>query len=175
MSDDEPSRSQQGHAEADSGAPSGEIGGASGCRCGAGLHPTDEQRCGAGHLLPGNRAALVTGEWSGRFWREVEASRRETRRALLTQRGHTEAEAPPALVLAADGAAQATILRDAAYLRMVESGGPLTESHRARRSFTVWLQCSDRVERLLRLIGLESAPKRVPTVHDLVHDDEAGR
>ena len=109
----------------------------------------------------GNTNAVVVGHKTADFWREHDATRQETRQAVIADAGHSEADAPHALALAADGIAQASILRDAAYLRLVEMGGPLTSHGRARRAFGVWLQASDRLERQLRLVGLQRRSKPV--------------
>lgn len=77
-----------------------------------------------GRFLSGNRAALVVGARSASFWREHERARREISRAVVTDRGYTDSDAPQALTLAADGIAQAALIRDSAYLRIVEAGGP---------------------------------------------------
>ena len=132
---------------------------ASVCRCGAGPRPGDGERCTRGHLMPGNVAAVVVGERSAAFWAAHEAARRETRRAVIEDAGYHEHDAPEALQLAADGIGQARLLRDSAFLRVVESGGPMTAKGRARRAFTVWLAASDRLERYLRLVGLARVPK----------------
>jgi hypothetical protein len=129
-----------------------------------------------GRFRPGNRAALVAGQHSAAFWRGVEAVRAEGRRALLAQRGHAEADAPLALVHAVDGAVQAVLLRDSAFLRIVESGGPTTLRGRRRVAFRIWTEASDRAERLLRLIGLDRVAKPIDplvALHERVARDHA--
>ena len=117
-----------------------------------------------GRFVSGNRAAVVVGARSMAFWQEHEQARREITEAVLTDRGHSESDAPRALALAADGIAQATLIRDAAYGRLVEAGGPLTSSGRVRRAFTVWLNATDRLERHLRLVSLQRLPKPGPSL-----------
>ncbi len=81
---------------------------------------------------------------------------------MLTDRGHTDEDAPRALRLAAEGIAQAVLVRNSAFARMVEGGGPLSSSGRERRAFAVWTAALDRLERHLRLVGIErTAPKRI--------------
>ena len=147
-------------------SPSGDDGAeAADCRCGQSQHPEDPQRCRGGHLLPGNQAALVTGERSRAFWREHAKARRELREAIITDAGHDPEDSPPrALELAADSVAQAALVQGAAYQRMLEAGGPLTSAGRTRRAFAVWVQATDRLERHLRLVGLKSAPKPTPSL-----------
>src|SRR5207244_1798872 len=53
---------------------------ASVCRCGAGPHPEREDRCAAGHVVPGNRLAVVTGSRSAAFWTAHEHVRGEIQR-----------------------------------------------------------------------------------------------
>jgi hypothetical protein len=106
---------------------------------------------------PGPR--LIVGEHSAILWRETEDARRELSATVLRDKGYaTAANAPKALQIAVDGLAQAVIIRDSAFVRVVESGGPISASGRTRRAFVVWQVASDRVERLCRVIGLQRVP-----------------
>jgi hypothetical protein len=113
-----------------------------------------------GRFVPGNRSALITGARSRAFWEIHESTRREIVEAVISDAGHDLDDAPKALQIAAVGVAQAVLVRDSAFLRVVESGGPMTTSGRTRRSFNVWLAALDRLERHLRLVGLRREPKR---------------
>jgi hypothetical protein len=134
---------------------------ASSCRCGAGPHPELDGRCAAGHVVRGNGLALLTGESSSQFWAEHAEAHRERADAVIADAGHTRTDAPRALTIAADSIAQATLIRDSAYLRLAESGGPLASSGRVRRAFAVWATAVDRVERHLRLVGLRRLSRPV--------------
>jgi hypothetical protein len=114
-----------------------------------------------GRFTKGNRGALVTGARSIAFWNAQEAVRRDIVEAVISDAGHTSDNAPRALQLAADGIAQAVLVRDSAFARMVESGGPLTRGDRPRRAFVVWQSALDRLERHLRLVGLERKTKDI--------------
>jgi len=122
----------------------------------------------AGRFTRGNRAALLVGERSSAFWNACEGARRDIAAAVIADQGHSAEDAPRALWLAADGLAQAVLLRDAAFLRVVESGGPLTASGRTRRAYAVWEASSDRVVAHLRLIGLRRVPKPSPSIHEYI-------
>jgi hypothetical protein len=124
------------------------------CQCGSGPHPELEGRCAAGHVTRGNGLALVVGQHSAAFWAAEADARREIRQDVIADQGHTEADAPRPLAITAETIAQATLIRDSAYLRMAESGGPLSASGRTRRSFKVWCEASDRLQSHLRLVGL---------------------
>ena len=120
-------------------APSGENGTdaapvTGGCKCGAGPHPEHPDRCAAGHVLTGNGLAVVAGHRSVAFWNEHERDRRALQRAVVEDAGQTLATAPQALLLAADGLAQAVLVRDSAFARVCEAGGPLTSAGRTRRA-----------------------------------------
>jgi hypothetical protein len=115
-----------------------------------------------GRFRQGNRAALVAGEHSAAFWADVEGVLTDRRRALLADCGHTLEDAPQALRGAVDGAVQAVLLRDAAFMRVAESGGPTTLRGRRRAAFKVWLEAGDRAERYLRLLGLERRARDLP-------------
>jgi hypothetical protein len=85
------------------------------------------------------------------------------RQAIVEDAGHTADDAPRALLVAADGLAQAVLVRDSAFARVVQQGGPLTSTGRTRRAFQVWTAALDRVERHLRLVGLSRVPAPAET------------
>ncbi|MCH7667135.1 MAG: hypothetical protein IH936_14550 [Acidobacteria bacterium] len=153
-------------------APSGGDGGGTAvCRCGAGSHAELEDRCAAGHVLRENRLAVVTGHRSVQFWRDHAQARREIVESVIADAGHgSDGSAPRALELAADGVAQAALVRDSAYHRMVEAGGPLTSSGRTRRAFEVWVRAMDRLERHLRMVGLRRQPRPVQSISEFVSE-----
>jgi hypothetical protein len=156
--------------------PSGAVGSrtAAVCRCGAGPHPEHQDRCAGGHVIVGNTMAVVTGSRSGAFWRAHEEARREIRDAVISDSGYTVVEAPRVLATIADSIAQSVLVRDAAYARMVEAGGPMTSSGRARRCFQVWAASTDRIEKNARLVGLRRAPKPAPTLAEFLATRESG-
>ncbi len=119
-----------------------------------------------GRFTPGNRAALVVGERSAAFWAAQESTRRDIVEAVLQDSGHTADDAPRALCIAAEGIAQAAIVRDSAFDRMVESGGPLTSKGRGRRCLTAWLAASDRLLRHLQAVGFKRVPRAIGTIED---------
>ena len=137
---------------------------AAACRCGAPPHAEHAGRCAAGHVAGGNSFALVAGQHSSRFWAEHQAQRRGIVAAVVADAGHSPDDAPCAFLLAADGLAQAALLRDAAFLRVVQSAGPLTSAGRTRRAYSVWLTASSRVTDHLRLVGLRRVPKTASTL-----------
>lgn len=133
------------------------------CRCGAPLHVEMEGRCAAGHVIRGNDLALVVGATSSAFWAEHEQALREIANAVIADAGHTPQDAPKAFAIAAESIAQATLIRDSAYARMAEAGGPLAASGRVRRAFTAWCAAVDRVERHLRVVGVRRVPRPSPS------------
>jgi hypothetical protein len=122
--------------------------------------PVSDRDAKTGRFTRGNRSALVVGARSRAFWEVHESARREIVEAVISDAGHDLDDAPKALQIAAEGIAQATLVRDSAFLLVVESGGPMTTSGRTRRSFNAWLAALDRLERHLRLVGLRREPKR---------------
>jgi hypothetical protein len=126
----------------------------------SGVLGADAERDTRGRFQKGNRAAVVTGGRSTAFWAAQEAHRRAIVAEVL--RDHGQAGEPSyALRASADGLAQSTILRDSAFERLLEMGGPLTENDRHRSAFPVWQACSASVERHARLLGLERKVKDV--------------
>lgn len=138
--------------------PSREESGGS-CRCGAGPSQTRAGRCARGHVLRGNTLALVAGLESPRFWAEHEELRRSLVAGLVRDSGESEDNPPTALAIEADIIAKSVIVADSAYDRMLLEGGPLSQSGKARKAFTVWLAATDRLERHIRLVGLKRAPR----------------
>jgi hypothetical protein len=116
---------------------------------------TDADRDRSGRFTAGNKAALIVGDRSAAFWNDVDALKRDIARQLVSDAGFTDDDAPEALRRVADGLAQAVLVRDSAFQRLVESGGPLTSSGRARRAFAVWVAACDRVERHAKVLGLQ--------------------
>lgn len=136
------------------------------CKCGAPAHATRDGLCARGHALKGNTRALVVGDRSLQFWQAAEATRREIVEGALADAGASLEDATKALRICADGLAQATLVRDAAFARVMESGGPLSSDGRTGRCLVAWLQASDRVEKYLRLLGLRRVPKPTETLDD---------
>ena len=158
-----------------SGTPGSETATATTCRCGALTHADKDDRCSLGHVLPGNMTAAVVGHRSVQFWAEHAQARRELQEAVIRDSGHDPDDSPPrALELAADGLAQAALIRDSAYERMVEEGGPLTSTGRTRRAFDVWVKSMDRLERHLRMVGLRRKTKPIPSLQDYLEQRQSG-
>lgn len=132
------------------------------CRCGAKPHQVQPNRCARGHGMSGNGLALVTGERSAVFWSAAEGLRSEIREAAIADAGHSHEDAPRTLLVAADGLAQAVLMRDAAYLRAVEQGGPMSSDSRARRAWAVWESAAAIVERHVKTLGLKRTGRQLP-------------
>jgi hypothetical protein len=127
--------------------------------CGASGAETD--RDGKGRFVRGNRAALVHGARSAAFWNAVSSAQAAARAAILSDLGHDLDDAPHALIKAVDGLVQAVLIRDAAFTRIAEMGGPTTLRGRHRAAFRVWAEAADRAERHMRLIGIRRVPRQV--------------
>ncbi|MEO7189494.1 MAG: hypothetical protein ABI051_00410 [Vicinamibacterales bacterium] len=125
-----------------------------------------------GRFERGNRAAQITGARSVQFWEAADSLRRDLAAGILHDRGYSFDDAPVALRLTALGLAEAQIVRDSAFARMVELGGPLTGKDRERGAHRVWSQASDRVLRHTSAIGFERAAPRVKTAIELLRGDE---
>jgi hypothetical protein len=117
-----------------------------------------------GRFTRGNRAALVVGNRSAQLWAAQAAARRNIVAEVLADKGHDVDSAPRTLRLAADALAQAVLIQQSAFEKLVETAGPLTSAGRTRRAFTVWQAATDRVEHHLRLIGLTRLSKPAANV-----------
>lgn len=112
-----------------------------------------------GRFAVGNRLAVTVGHRTAAFWQAHADALREIRDEVIADAGFTDDDAPRALKVAATGLAQAALVRDSAFERMVETGGPLTNADRQRRPFTTWKTAAATVERHLKLVGLHRAAK----------------
>jgi hypothetical protein len=157
-----PSEARAG-ADAATAIPSSSPFGCDGCR-------TD--RDARGRFRRGNLARLVVGDRSAAFWRAADDAQRAIVRAVVTDAGNTESDAPKALMLAATSIAQSALIRDSAFARMIESGGALSSAGRARRSFLVWQSAVDRLERNLRLVGLRRVPRSAQSFAEALSNAE---
>jgi hypothetical protein len=127
---------------------------------------TDRDRT-TGRFVRGNRAAVITGSRSVKFWQAAEVQREQLTLGILRDRGFASlADAPVALRLAAQGAAQAQIVRDSAFARLVECGGPLSGSDRERGAHKIWAAACDRLLRHVQTLGYERVPPALPTLAD---------
>ena len=63
-----------------------------------------------------------------------------------------------------DGAAQAALVRDGLFNRLIESGGPTTTTSRPRRVFESWRDAAVLSLRHLQAIGLERVAAAVPSL-----------
>lgn len=131
-----------------------------------GSNGAEADRDSHGRFTTGNRAAVVHGARSARFWNSASGALAALRRQVLSDLGHDANDAPAALSAAVDGLAQAVMLRDSAFARIAESGGPTTLRGRRRAAFRVWQEAADRVERHARLVGLRRQPKPLPSLQE---------
>jgi hypothetical protein len=145
------------------------------CKCGATGHSlTDATRCERGHLLTGNKAATITDTRARGFIEAHAAALAETVTTILGQKGYTRESAPLELLAAAEGLAQARLMRDAGYQRTVDNGGPLTGSDRLRGAARVAGEWSDRTLRHVQTIrSFPDSVRRVPTAAELLRGEVA--
>jgi hypothetical protein len=152
------------------GLPSGDVGQATACKRGCPAHATRPDICARGHRLIGySGPALATNEHSELFRKATEAARHEIAGAVLRDQGHDEESAPEVLRHAAAGFAQSVLLRDSAFARVAEAGGPMTSGDRTRRAFEVWVKAATAAERLARVIGLQRVPKPAASPIDYIN------
>jgi hypothetical protein len=122
-------------------------------------------RCGV--WQPHNRGALNVGQHSAQFWRDADDQRVQIVSDVLKSAGFADTTAAPITMrIAADALAQSMLIRDAAFARLSDAGGPLTSADRTRRAFNVWESASAAVERCLKLLGRANATTQ-PSTPDL--------
>jgi len=132
------------------------------CRCGATTASAkDVTRCSKGHQLKGYAGPALVSAHSALFWESAQDALRDIVAGTLSDAGHTAGEAPRALLAGAEGFAQSVLIRDAAFHRIAQSGGPFTSGDRERRVFAVWESASASVERHVRLLGLKRVQRAI--------------
>lgn len=128
--------------------------------------PVRDYRDRRGRFAPGNSCALKVGEHSAAFWAGAQAAQHEIMTAVLRDLGHgDEASAPAAVTAVVRNLAQGVLLRDAAFSKIVEQGGPQTEpTSRARAALRIWAESADKVLAAAKVIGLARVPKPAPSL-----------
>jgi hypothetical protein len=152
------------------------------CRCGAPAHPSDPERCTAGHVLAGNRAAMRHGVWSFERGRGAEALPpvvRDTvdafREQVITDRGGADQ------LSAIEGAYCRRLAELEAVVRLLAADlaqrGLTTPKGRVRGTFNRWLEALDRWDKYATRLGIERKARQVPTLREYLdaratHADE---
>ncbi|HKW00733.1 MAG TPA: hypothetical protein VJN96_12970 [Vicinamibacterales bacterium] len=147
------------------------------CACGAGPHATTAGMCAAGHFIVGNQARRTHGAYSFRdrgtatLPDVLRQTVEEFREAVIADRG---------------GPSELSTL-EAAYIRRlseVETVARLLASDlatrgltsargRVRSTFSRWLECLDRWDRLAQRVGTDRRSRAVPSLRDyLTHARE---
>ena len=134
--------------------------------CGAGPHTTKDGMCAAGHFVVGNSARRIHGvrafETTGRVPDVLRQTVDEFREAVIADRG---------------GSSELSTL-EAAYIRRlseVETVARLLASDlavrgltsargRVRSTFSRWLECIDRWDRLAQRVGTDRRSRAVPSL-----------
>ncbi len=142
------------------------------CSCGAYVAPVGQGQCPkCGRFLPANEVALVHGGRRmqlGRGSPMDEARRVAIRDAVIADLGGAD-ECSAVLIELAGDFASAVSLRDLAWAH-IASVGPLTKAGRRRAATDLYLQASQRAERLASRIGTDRKPARVPTLQEFLQE-----
>ena len=140
------------------------------CRCGAGPHPTHPQMCERGHALPGNQLHRTHGTYS---FRDRGAA------ALPDELRQTVDEFRESVIADRGGSSELSTL-EAAYIRRLAevetvarllatdlaSRGLTTPKGRVRGTFSRWLECLDRWDRLAQRVGTDRRSRAVSSLRD---------
>jgi hypothetical protein len=86
--------------------------------------------------------------------------KREIVARVVTDRG-LDADAPETLAGVIDGYAEARLLRQAMWVRLIESGGPVTGKGKKRALFDAYCSALDRETKLAQVIGLDRRARPV--------------
>lgn len=134
------------------------------CNCGETRYSAkDSQRCINGHLLRGNRAAAITGEHGANFRREHSAEIDAMADQFARDAGYPSVKAAPlGFQIAAIALARTAKVGDLAYWKMLEAGGPLSESGKPRRAYSIWADTNRDLARDLKGAMSEVVAARPP-------------
>lgn len=111
------------------------------CSCGATTFTfkNGKKRCAKGHVLVGNDEASITGQHGAEFRREHSAELDAMADRFARDAGYASLEAAPlAFQIAAQSLARTSKVADLAYWKMLEAGGPLSESGKPRRAYIIF-------------------------------------
>ena len=143
--------------------------------CGSTLPPDAQKLCPVPTCRAfrvGNRVAAIVGNRGADFWREQAGQLERLRARFLADAGFASSDtAPLTLDIVAHSMAQAVVVREAAFSHMTAAGGPLSESGKPRRAYTVWAASNEALIRDLRSAIAELATTPRP---DRSSRDDAG-
>jgi hypothetical protein len=125
------------------------------------LGSTSGRDARTGQFTKGNTARVVSAWRSVQFWEAAAGARTRLRDAAIVDRGFALADAPVTVQAVADGLAQAVLIRDGCFLRLLALDGPLTTSGRRRDVLTAWEGASDRALRHATALGLSRVGRDV--------------
>src|SRR5688572_24420613 len=134
------------------------------CSCGATTTSAKSRNhCARGHLTPGNRASAVTGhhgkDFRDKHGAEIEAMADQFARDA----GYSSLKAAPlGFQIAAIALSRTAKVGDLAYWRMLESGGPMSESGKPRRAYSIWADTNRDLARDLKGAMSEVVAARPP-------------
>ena len=125
-----------------------------------------------GRFTPGNRASIVSGRNSASFWRDVAAIQKQREAEVFSDLGFTHPDdaepgqqknpAPHVMLTVVRGLIQSELIRDSAFLRVVESGGVLSATdERRRNAYRVWREAAEETLSHARQVGLERRTKQL--------------
>ena len=146
------------------------------CRRGGLEQPSTNTCSDCGSFLPGNTKALVHG---GRRFMEGsgtaldEARRTQIEANVLEDLGGVDKVSEVQRRLVADFAG-AVVLRELVFAHL-QATGPLTKAGRRRACTTLYFDASARVERLAKLIGTQRRAGRIPTLDEVLHQQQEGK
>ena len=139
-------------------------------KCEQDVEPTGTGQCPkCGCWLTGNEAALIHGGRRLQTGGETamnEADRVALRDLVLSDLGGSENVSTVMRELVEDFA-RAVILRDLIW-EHIAVAGPLTKAGRRRAAFDIYMQASQRAERLAARIGTDRVGATVPTITEVL-------
>src|SRR5262249_12797692 len=113
-----------------------------------------------GQFVRHNTRAGTTFARANGFWTAIEPAKRELLDRVREAAGGTD-HAGETLLGLQDAYCEARLFRVSMFLRLVDSGGPITGKGKTRALYRAYLEALDREVKLAQVIGLTRRPRPV--------------
>jgi hypothetical protein len=124
------------------------------------LHARAARDPETGRFVPGNTAAVRSGDRSEQLWEALQPARRDLVEGLKVSLGLGD-DAPETVLGLLEAYAEARLLRQAMFHQMTRLGGPITAKGKCRAVMTAYYAAHDREVKLATSLGLDRRGRNV--------------
>lgn len=136
----------------------------------AAIAARSSDRDASGRFTKHNAASVKTWRDSTMLKADLAPLKADLVARVYVDLGLTADEVPEVMRTCIDMWAEATILRQVAFTRLSQQGGPITNKGRTRALLATWQTAFDRELRVAERIGLERRAKPAQSLHDWLTD-----